>query len=125
MKYYIECDDIIEAVKANPDRYYFMSSYIEAFINTVAECDKCEEKGYVYEKNSAKINIWKQDVEDFCRYYLFMSEDDINLFKTQSYLKTADEAQRHLDNLSKYTEKAVNSRNIKVAKDFYHYVTYR
>ena len=44
MKYYIECDDIIEAVKANPDRYY-----------------------------------------------LFMSEDDINLFKTQSYLKTADE----------------------------------
>lgn len=45
----------------------------------------------VFEKNSAKINIWKQDVEDFCRYYLFMSEDDINLFKTQSYLKTADE----------------------------------
>ena len=44
MKYYIECDDIIEAVKANPDRFY-----------------------------------------------LFMSEDDINLFKTQSYLKTADE----------------------------------
>ena len=83
----------------------------------MAECDKCEEKGYVYEKNSSKINIWKQDVEDFCRYYLFMSEDDINLFKTQSYLKTADEAQRHLDNLRKYTEKAVNSRNIKVAKE--------
>ena len=57
----------------------------------MAECDKCEEKGYVYEKNSAKINIWKQDVEDLCSHYLFMSEDDINLFKTQSYLKTADE----------------------------------
>lgn len=84
----------------------------------MAECDKCEEKGYVYEEEKGVVQIRQmasdiliskfmltekeiegasekirkeQDVEDFCSYYLFMSEDDINLFKTQSYLKTADE----------------------------------
>ena len=57
MKYYMDCDDIIEDVKVNTDRYYFMSSYIEALINTVAECDKCEEKGYVYEEEKGIVQI--------------------------------------------------------------------
>lgn len=71
---------------------------------------------YVFGPEGEEFDMYYEACEiydEYMQYCIWTDRDTADKFPD----KAAREAQRHLDNLRKYTEKAVNSRNIKVAKE--------